>query len=68
MKWVLLVLTINGNYAPWATFNDSLTAASYKTQLFAFNRRNYLSIKAHGWVMPTNWYDYNNKVIIKREE
>lgn len=68
MKWAILVLTINGNYAPWATFNDSIDAASYKTQLFAYNRRNPLPIKERGWIIPTNWQEFNRNVIIKKEE
>lgn len=57
--WILLVMTLNGTPAQFATFKDSTEAAAYKTLLFDYNRKNGRALKEHGWA------EYDRCVTIK---
>lgn len=67
MKYVILAMLLNGQQAEFGgAFKDSISAASFKTQLFAYNKhKNGSQIKKQGWNIPTNWAEYDKKVYVK---
>lgn len=67
MKFILIVMMINGSQYQWESFSSEVEAESYKTQLFDWNRRKGNTLRNRGFDVPFVWSEYNKKVFIIKQ-
>ena len=64
MKYIVIVLLLNGQPFEFASFNNCNDAKSYKVRLFDYNRKNKGLLKNRGFNVPYKWSEYDQKVKI----
>ena len=67
MKFILIVMMLNGSQYKWESFNSEVEAESYKTQLFDWNRKKGNTLRERGFDIPFTWSEYNKKVFIVKQ-
>lgn len=68
MKWIVLVMCLNGptaGWVEWDTFKTETEANAYCVRLFDFNRKQGYKLKKRGYDLPTDWEGFNKNVIVK---
>ena len=68
MKYVIMVLMLNGSQKEWGQFRTELEANVHKTRLFEWNRKNGDTLKRRGFDMPHNWAEYDKKVVVTAKQ